>query len=159
MKNLITLILSAVLLCPMWAGAQTTTTPSFQGQLHYSGNLEVLDYFLMTSGEPCNSITNLRFNIQSPNNASPIKYVSGYLNCSNGPWSTISGALVATNGNLPNTANATTTGYTGTFTLGFDKMICNFPANLSSVFCRFYFFNGNRTGQLGSGTFNYTSAP
>jgi hypothetical protein len=159
MKKLLSLFVSAVLLSPMWAGAQTTTTPSILGPLHYSGSFEVLDYMLLSLDKPCTNITNLRLNIQSPNNASPIKHVSGYLNCSTGEWLIISGGLVATSGGLPNISNTTTTGYTGTFAVGVDQLVCTFPADLSSAACRLYFSNGNNLGMLGLGTLKYTSAP
>jgi hypothetical protein len=162
MKKLLALILSAALLCPMWAGAQTTTTPSIQGPLHYVGSLTVYAakaaqlnpaYFAGT----CTVLTDLRLNIQSANNVSPIKDVSGYYNCSGGSWSTFAGALVAMNSSgLPNTSNEATTGYLGTFTLGSMQMNCSFPADLSTVFCQLFASDGTFVGQ---GPFKYTSVP
>jgi|688.fasta_scaffold196002_2 hypothetical protein len=164
MKNLITLIFSTALLCPMWAGAQTTTTPSIQGQLHYSGSLTVygaFTYFLNPAYFvlPCATITDIRLNIQSPNNSSPAKAISGYYNCLGGSWSTFSGVLVASNGSLPSTNNAVTTGYRGAFTLGLVQMNCTFPADLTSAFCQLVANTNNSTTSAGSGTFYYTSEP
>jgi hypothetical protein len=171
MKKLNTLILSVALLCPMWAGAQTVTTPSILGPLHYSGGLMINSSyaFLPTLyGGQCAQITDLRLNIQPPNNASPIKGVSGYFNCLDGSWQTFSGALVATitglpnttNG-LPNTTNATTTGYTGTFTLGLTQMMCTFPADLTQANCQLFAILGANTFPLiiGDSSFYYTNTP
>jgi hypothetical protein len=165
MKRLVTLILSAALLCPMWAGAQSTT-PSIQGPLHYVGNLVVNYYYtslpLSAVNSWCSSITDLRLNIQTPNNASPIKAVSGYFNCSTGKWSAFSGTLIATSNGMPNTSNAATTGYTGAFTLGLSQMSCIFPADLSSTTCQLFGVNmgfPEISELIGNATFTYTSAP
>ena len=165
MKKLITLITSAALLCPMWAGAQTTTTPSIQGPLHYVGSLVVNYYYSSLPtlfGSYCSSITDLRLNIQTPNNASPIKAVSGYFNCSTGRWSAFSGTLIATSNGMPNTSNAATTGYTGAFTLGLSQMSCIFPADLSSTTCQLFGVDmgfPEASELIGTSTFTYTSAP
>jgi hypothetical protein len=164
MKKLITLILSAVLSCPMWAGAQTNTIPSINGQLHYVGSIPVLTVFsnIPVLDSSCGTITNLRLNIQSPNNASPIKFTSGYFNCSNGYWAPFSGTLVATiNYGYPNTTNTPSTGYTGVFALGLAQMHCDFSADLTSVYCLMYAFGGSLAypAMMGSGFFTYTSAP
>ena len=162
MKKINTLILSAALLCPMWAGAQTSTTPSIQGPLHYVGGLTVYAakavqlnpaFFVST----CIALTDLRLNIQSANNASPIKDVSGYYNCAGGSWSTFSGALVAVNGSGPNTSNAATTAYIGTFTLGSMQMNCSIPSDLLSISCQLIASDGMTSA--GVGYFTYTSAP
>ena len=84
MKRLITLIFSAALLCPMFVGAQTKTTPSIHGPLHYSGTIVVDDFYPTSpyqNSDPCTRITDLYLNIQSPNNASPMKVLSGMLFC------------------------------------------------------------------------------
>jgi uncharacterized membrane protein len=171
MKRLISLIFSAVLLCPMLAGAQTTTTPSIHGQLHFSGLLNVdpsNSVFLMTY--PCSQITDLRFNIEAPNNATPIKGVTGYFSCSGGAWGPFSGALIGTTANnLPNIAVGPTSGFTGTFTLGFTQMTCSFQANFLQGYCELFaptVVGGvNGTSQtsfmllIGLSTFLYTPAP
>jgi hypothetical protein len=163
MKRLITLIFSAALLSPMWAGAQTTTTPSIQGQLHYSGNITAIgaSYSLLNPAYSmlCPRITDLRLNIQSPNNASPVKSVSGYFSCSGGAWAPFYGTLVATINRLPNNTNADTTNYTGVFTLGLTQMNCYFLADLSSAICDLYASNGRDLTPVGSGIFNHTDAP
>lgn len=172
MKKLINLITSVVLLCPMVASAQTFSTPSILGPLHYSGSLMINSSYVSLPtlyGGWCAQITDLRLNIQPPNNASPIKAVSGYFNCASGSWQTFSGTLVAiinglpntTNG-LPNTNNATTTGYTGTFTLGLTQMMCTFPADLIQANCQLFALNGYNpliANIIGETSFYYTNAP
>lgn len=164
MKRLITLILTVALLCPMWARAQTTTTPSIVGQLHYSGSMLVdpaMFVLIVSPSTPwCGYITDLRLNIQAPNNASPIKGVSGYFTCANNVWAPFSGALIATSGDgIPNTTNATTSGYTGNFTLGFAVMRCDFPSDLLSANCGLYLNPDNAQYLVSSARFTYTSAP
>jgi hypothetical protein len=168
MKRLITLILSAALLCPMWAGAQTTTTPSIQGQLHFAGGFSLnqsYDQLQYVNSAYCTKITDLRLNIQSPNSLSPIKFVSGYVTCAPGysdSWVPFSGTLIATNSDYsPNTTNATTIYYVGSFTLGLSQLRCNFPGNLSSASCSLYAVRGDRSepAYAGGGNFTYTTAP
>ena len=169
MKRLITLIFSAALLCPMWAGAQTTSIPSINGQLHYVGSL-VVSYnsasllLLSPTSFLNNAITDLRLNIQTPNSASPIKFVSGYFNTLSG-WSTFYGTLVAiNNSNYPNTTNATTSGYAGVFALGLTQMGCNFSSDLSSASCQLFYTQSvtaqsYTSGIIGQATFTHTTAP
>ena len=172
MKRLITLILSAVLLCPTWAVAQTTTTPSISGQLHYSGYLSMMsiqnNYLISLNTFECTRITDLRLNIQSPNSASPIKGVSGIFNCPGGVWAPFSGTLVAMAGTNPNYGNSTTTGYTGTFTLGLAQMRCTFSADLTSANCVVFVIGSTPSSfssnplvpyEVGSGIFTITSVP
>jgi hypothetical protein len=166
MKRLITPILYAALLFPMWASAQTKTTPSILGQLNYSGNLVVsasTETLVTTTSFPCLSINSLSLNIKIPNNASPIQDVSGYLTCSNelGAWSPFSGALVATYNGLPTTTYMTTVnGYRGNFLLGFMVLTCNFSIDMTSTYCMLY-ANVDSTSMptgIGPSLFTYTSA-
>lgn len=83
MKRLITLILSAVLLCPMWAGAQTITTTL--EDISWSGSLSLGSFgpiFIQGLYLNCNTITNITLQIQLPSNNSAIIPVSGVYNCS-----------------------------------------------------------------------------
>jgi hypothetical protein len=163
MKKINTLILSAALLCPMWVGAQTTTTPSILGPLHYSGNFSVngAEWILAVSvsESPCYYITNLRLNIQAPNNASPIKGVSGYFTCADNVWAPFSGAIIAQANDAPNTTNAPNSTYTGNFTLGFAVMRCDFPSDLLSADCRLFINLNNAQYPINNARFTYTSAP
>jgi hypothetical protein len=164
MKKLNTLILSVALLCPMWAGAQTNSTPSILGPLHYSGSMMINGaqqlVAVSASDNQCLYITNLRLNIQAPNNASPIKGVSGYFTCADNVWAPFSGALIATSGdNIPNITNATTSGYTGNFTLGLAVMRCDFPSDLLSANCGLYLNFEYAQYLVNSARFTYTSAP
>jgi len=172
MKRLITLILSAVLLCPMWAGGQTITTPSISGQFHYSGYLSIMvlqnNYLISLGSFECNRITDLRINILSPNSASPIKGVSGIFNCPGGGWAPFSGTLVAMAGANPNYGNSTTTSYTGTFTLGLAQMSCTFPADLTYTNCVVFVIGSIPSSvsstplvpfKAGDGNFTITSTP
>jgi uncharacterized membrane protein len=180
MKRLITLIFSAALLSPIGASAQTTTTPSIHGQLHFSGLLNVNPLYsslmMNYNNSSCNQITDLRFNIEAPNNSTPIKGVTGYFSCSGGVWGPFSGALIGTtaiisNGtivnNLPNIAVGPTSGFTGTFTFGFTQMTCNFDGNFLQGYCELFAVNVTNTVQglvsgllgIGNGSFLYTPAP
>ena len=173
MKRLITLFASAFLLCPVWAGAQSTT-PSISKQLHYSGNLVVggvMGYYLVYPTYGCRSITDLRLIILSSNGLSPIKYVSGYFNCTPqepgveflaASWSTFSGALVAAGGDnlpLPISGGDGGRGYLGNFTLGLALMRCSFSFDLTQANCNLYGVDSVGPSPLGTGYFTYTSAP
>ena len=163
MKKLLTLILSALLLCPILAGAQTTTNPTISGPLHFIGYMALISTIVSNGG--CSSVTDIRLNIESPNNSTPIKNTNGYFTCTGGTWSPFFGTLVATSGIAPNTTNATTTGYTGNFNLGFTQMLCYFNGNLTIANCNVFVSNNLPTPNtsppnlLGSGDFIYTSAP
>jgi hypothetical protein len=148
----------------MWAGAQTNSTPSILGPLHYSGSMMINGaqqlVAVSASDNQCLYITNLRLNIQAPNNASPIKGVSGYFTCADNVWAPFSGALIATSGdNIPNITNATTSGYTGNFTLGLAVMRCDFPSDLLSANCGLYLNFEYAQYLVNSARFTYTSAP
>jgi hypothetical protein len=169
MKRLITSILSAALLSPMWAGAQTKTTPSILGPLHYVGALNVDNQYSTTLNPvlyvyPCFTITDLRLIIQSPNNSSPIKAVSGYYTCELGhTLSTFSGTLVAVDfDNRPISIDKpqATFRYLGTFTLGLMSMSCDFSSDLKKAYCSLYVhLNGDTIDVVGRAEFSYTSAP
>ena len=178
MKRLITLIFSAALLCPMWAGAQTATTPSIVGQIHLKGNIPldsvntpmpgmpaaIIGTLFPVPGMTCNSITDVRVNIQSPNNATPIHATNGYFTCTNGVsfWRPFSGTLIAqTFGGDPVTNSSTVASYEGNFNLGVVQMRCIIGADTFESFCTLYTTN-TTTGpiQLGKSAYlYYTSAP
>lgn len=86
MKKLITLIFSAVLLCPMWAGAQSITRTL--EDISWSGSLSLpIDSYPIVSQatapyRKCNTITNITLQIQLPSNNSAIIPVNGVYNCS-----------------------------------------------------------------------------
>ena len=85
MKRLITLITSAVLLCPMLAGAQTLTKTL--NDLSWTGSLSLPNSTYPIAGQAsavlsyCNTITNITLQIQLPSNNSAIMPVNGYFNC------------------------------------------------------------------------------
>jgi hypothetical protein len=84
MKRLITLIASAVLMCPVWASAQTTPTlvddMTWTGKLSLTGVLPLYAQAARAFGN-CNTITNFTLQLQLPSNNSAIIPVNGYYTC------------------------------------------------------------------------------
>jgi hypothetical protein len=84
MKKLITLIFSAVLLCPMWASAQSTT-PSVLPSVKWTGNMiltPLLDsYMPQVVPINCGVIQEIHLSITVPNNHSAVHAVHGYFSC------------------------------------------------------------------------------
>ena len=158
----------------MWAGAQTKTTPSILGQLRWTGslNLQFVPYgnsgfngsSLAVPSKLCNTITDFRINIQSPNNATPIYAVNGYFTCDSGAWAPFSGTLVATDSSTNPIAAGTPMGlaninnFIGNFNLGLLAMACSINAELFLAQCEVV-VNGGTPLSLGKGNFIYTSVP
>lgn len=125
MKRLISLITSAVLLCPMWSFAGTTTTATSLVNLQISSNgvnamLIPYTYVTTTSNSDVVGIlTNLYFFVITPNNTNGIFLVSGYANVNNNSGTAaysmpLTGTLVTvTNNSLYN--ESAPTAYSATF--------------------------------------------
>jgi len=135
MKNLFSLILSAALLCPMWAGAQTKTIPSVLGPLHYSGILA----FPPESGDiPCYVIRGFTMHVHVPNNESPVKPSDIVFTCINSSMIGF-GTFVAMNGLKPASDGAPITGYLGGYKIFLGppvKVNCEFTTDLMRATCK-----------------------
>ena len=125
MKRLITLIFSAVLLCPMWSFAGTTTTATSLVNLQLSSNgaigMNIPNAYVTTTSksDQVGWLTNLYFFVITPNNTNGIFPVSGYANVNNLNGSAaysmpLTGTLVTvTNNSLYN--ESAPTAYSATF--------------------------------------------
>jgi hypothetical protein len=151
MKRLVTLIFSAALLCPMWAGAQTKTTPSVVGPLNYSGQIGLIfggewnSLFLGGLSPECTKINAFSIHLLAPNNESPVKSASGIVTCEAGTyvvnnWAILWGNLIATNGLSPASAGTPITGYKGMFRVGNGNITCDFSADLINATCELVVF-------------------
>jgi hypothetical protein len=171
MKKLITLIFSAVLLCPMWAGAQTKTTPSMVGPLKYSGEIILIrdDSWKLSLRVDvnCRRINAFVINILLPNNESPVKHANGHFEClaltpysplaTNTAWTPFAGTITATNGLNPASAGGPITGYIGNFNVSAGHATCDFSADLINATCELYtLHNADFSGKRGeTGKFVY----
>ncbi len=150
----------------MWAGAQSTT-PSILGPLNYRA--EIGDMFQIPSNniglsQGCSAIFYLILNIQTPNNASPIKAVNGYLSCDSNfpkePTALFNGTLIAVNHitSASFTSNGATNGYKGNFNLGPSQMSCFFSADLINADCTLSAVINNLPTVISRGSF-FTTPP
>jgi hypothetical protein len=151
MKRLIALILSAVLLCPMWAGAQTT--PSILPPFNWAGTMELTQSgganfeFLPIPGFNCQSITKINLSIEVPNNNSAAMGANGYFNCSvtGSSPSSISGSFLALNSNLQLASSTeTVSAYQGTLYLGALLLSCYVTASTMNMKCTGYSLTGTQ---------------
>jgi hypothetical protein len=89
MKKLITLFVSAALLYPIWAGAQTTTTPSALPLMTWTGLGSISSYQLIVEGGLARNdpgtpldvvcpITSINLSVVMPNNSSPVMAANGW---------------------------------------------------------------------------------
>jgi hypothetical protein len=167
MKRLIALITTAALLCPMWATAQTSTTPSTMPSVTWTGSLvlpsqDSVDYQLLPrAGYDCDAIKMIYLSITVPNNHSAVKGVNGYFDCygssfaiSDNPPFSLSGNLIALNsdGQVTGPNDAVST-YKATLNLGGLVLYCSVQASNLNMSCNAGALTGGQLPSL-SGTFS-----
>jgi hypothetical protein len=166
MKRLITLIFSAALLCPMWAGAQTTPSVigSYQWNFTSSTSAGILSPTTIpnnTGALLINTLENMILNITQPKNKEGFFMISGTALVYNLAATSSSSGLTSYIANLPVTGSmistinnggqaiysngGTATGYMATFYIGASSFTCNLSASTLSGTCIGY--NG-ATGTL-----------
>ncbi|MBU3618731.1 hypothetical protein [Polynucleobacter sp. JS-Fieb-80-E5] len=158
MKKLITLIFSAVLLCPMLAGA-ATTTPSVAGPILWSlgGVGSSFAGFINSTQIPyaggatsVNAVEYMIVNITDPKNSEGFFSIAGtalvyYINPNNltqlGPFTgsiPVTGTMIPTisiNNQTQYSNGGTPTGYVATFYIGTGSFTCNLSVSTLNGTC------------------------
>ena len=154
MKKLLSLFVSAALMCPMWASAQVPTSSTTQtkvGALGIMGwkisGLTLANVFIPPVDNPLipnvTTINNLYLNMLVPNNSSGLFPINGFVNYSENEAA------------LPVSGTAITTNIFGVLSSDYTYIVLSFSAGFNSITCTITANNLNGScSSFGIGTTN-----
>jgi hypothetical protein len=166
MNQLISLMISAVLLCPMWANAQVQgAAPKILDDMTWVGSLWLPDNMIsFVAQQSCSTVSGITLSIQLPHNNSAIFPVNGFITCNGSLLPIAGGTMVGVASS--NTGNGFIPASSGLF-IGQYLLTLQLPGSVAiscqveedfTMFCGATYYYSTMSGTAvgtGGGSFTY----